>query len=214
MDRDYYPIIKAAGMAKKDVEDLLHFGAVGKLPIYILGGGYPALVTVHHKDSGKGIEFIDRENDKYSIYKFPLSGLFKLTTTCLQKFETDKNLNRPEIDLSKTIEAKDHEPDVTVFCNETITLSIDKLFIKKNDMKLISSDSNQEIKPPGGVYRSTLLKFALGIAISKYSYDPTAGRNPMVGRMKADLEKTLYSLDEETINKILQEAYDHLSSKN
>ncbi len=62
----------------------------------------------------------------------------------------------------------------------------------------------------GDLERSSLLKMVLGMAISKYGYQPTALRNLATGEnrgsINADLQRIGLSLDADTIRKFLTEA--------
>lgn len=54
--------------------------------------------------------------------------------------------------------------------------------------------------------RESLLKLVIGMALAGYSYDPKAGRSPIVKEIADDLARAGVALDADTIRKYLQEA--------
>ncbi|UTH72513.1 hypothetical protein [Chromobacterium sp. IIBBL 290-4] len=54
--------------------------------------------------------------------------------------------------------------------------------------------------------RDSLFKIVIGWAISIYSYDPSAKRNPHLSAMREDIERAGLSIDDETLRKWLREA--------
>ena len=144
MDRDYYPILKAAEIAKVDVEDLIHFGAIGKLPIYVFASGLPNYVTVFHTNSTKPFEIFSAETDTTGICKLPIVGLNKLSSDCLQNFELEPDNNLATFDYSGALKISPNETTIWVRPNPEVKLSIDKLFILHDDIKLLTSDSTSD----------------------------------------------------------------------
>lgn len=207
MEREYYPLTKAAEIAKKDVEDLIHFGATGKLAIYVFVDGYPRSAIVFNKDSVVGFEMYFAETDTSGICKFPLTGLHRLTSNCLHKFELDRDDSQATIDFNQTLNFPVEKNEIWVNPEPAITLSIDKLYIMHDDIQLLTS-VNSPNDNHGKVSKKSMLRLIHGLAVGGYKFDPSSKRNDKLADMKGDLEKCKVSLSDDTIRSILNEAAD------
>lgn len=206
MEREYYPLRKASELYKTDIEDLIHFGATGKLPIYIFANGLPNYVVLFYRNSTKPFEIYSAETDTTGICKLPLTGLNRLTPNCLQKFELDSDDNLATIDLNDTLKISTDETAIWVRPNPEVRLSLDNLFIMQDDIKLLTSVSSEN--DYHGVSKRSMLRLIHGLAVGGYRYDPSSKRNDKLADMKKDLDTCKVSLSDDTIRSILKEAAD------
>ena len=58
--------------------------------------------------------------------------------------------------------------------------------------------------------RGTVLQLLIGMAVSRYKYDPRASRNEATSAIADDLAKLGIPLDSDTVRKWLREAADYL----
>lgn len=208
MEREYYPLTKAAEIAKREVEDLINFGAIGKLSIYVFVNGYPGSAIMFKQDPSPRIDVHSAETDTSGICKFPLTGLHKLTSDCLQRFELDNDDKRAMIDFNHTLNYYPADKTkILVRPEPEIMLSIEKLFILHDDIKLLkSADSPNDNY--GTVSKKSMLRLILGLAVGGYKFDPSNKRNDKLADMKIDLDLSRVRLSNDTIRSILNEAAD------
>ena len=72
--------------------------------------------------------------------------------------------------------------------------------------KELSKRTDDEEKPLSARERDSLLKLAIGMAVSGYAYDPEKSRNSAIGELEKDLQSLGIPLDQDTIRKWLKEA--------
>ncbi|WP_339867543.1 hypothetical protein [Pseudohongiella nitratireducens] len=91
-------------------------------------------------------------------------------------------------------------------CLSCISMNNLKKFVMENS----SPEDKSQKDTLGDLERSSLLKLVLGMAISKYGYQPGASRNIATGgnrgSISSDLERLGFSLDSETVRKFINEA--------
>ncbi len=102
LEDEYFPIEKAAVLANCGVRDLIHAGALGRLPIYVIADGwqFSEVREIYKKGTFTGIRVIYKDADEPNSPLFlPLDGLVPLYARCLSDQE-DKTHNNASVQVT------------------------------------------------------------------------------------------------------------------
>ena len=208
------PIEVAADMAKCSVDDLIHFGATGKLPIY-------AIANLWHYDKfyDLGDDYIkeairDKNNPDDPLFR-PLYGPVLLEPDCLKNKITQEyygvSTATVSVDLTPFYSLLPEGIRRIVYrFREPVLLADAKLIITTRDLKLLLGikDNHEEVENPrGGASRKSLLKMIIGLAVKHYGYATPNVKFEKLSNLVLALEGLGVEVGEDTIRKILKEAH-------
>lgn len=209
IDRDYHRLDQAADLSKYKVDDLIHFGATGKLPIYLLveGGFYPQMIwetSYTTEETFPDIRLIESSDDRYKTLIF---GPLRVRSSCLKAYESRSS------DVSADFDWIGHkEGSCRIYTwflpDHTIHLRADNMVVMANDLPLLTEGGVE--KPIRANVERSMLQLIIGMAMGRYRYDPTEKKSSAVAAIAKDLELCGISLDEDTVRAYLKKAAAHL----
>ena len=151
---EYCPIKEAAVLAECGVRDLIHAGAIGRLPIYVIADGwqFSKVSEIYNKGTFTGIRVIYKDADEPNSPLFlPLDGLVPLYARCLSDQEDKAHSNDASVQV--TLDLTDLRPapfneNVIRYVkpDPAVTLSDAKMLIMTKDLKALQSDSISDVK--------------------------------------------------------------------
>lgn len=210
-DREYYRLDQAADLSKCKVDDLIHFGATGKLPIYLLVevGLCPTLIyeTSFGTEGLVDLRFLEPSDP---LFKEPIPGPLRLKSSCLKAYESRSD------DVLADFDGVKYEGDsctrMSLILMHDVYLRPDNMVVMADDLPLLT-DGGVE-KPIRANVERSMLQLIIGMAMARYGYDPAAKKNTAVAEIAKDLELLGIPLDQDTVRAYLQKAAPFLQRPN
>lgn len=202
-EREHYNLADAAKILSCQVSDLIHRGAMGKLPIY-------AIVPNCKVDVYRIVE-----SRASHVSEGNCGGWARLFDSTLLYFDKGDD-SAPFVDFKykddKTLRAILKEPK-TIKLTDLVIMAPDLENLRDMQAK---AETPQE-KPLTDNARGKLLAIVLGMAMDKYGYMPGAARNAATGENKGSifdaLQKYDLGVDSDTVRKYLAEASERFQPK-
>lgn len=147
-----------------------------------------------------------------ALYEITYDGLLPVAIKSLQEFRSRPNTAMIEIDMYRELGLADEAmgmfmaPENEVLVRDA--LNSEKLVVKAEDIKRLLNSENgpDETKPDGAVSRHTLLRIVIGLAKTRFKYDPKIIKSTVPKDIENDLIRVDVLVTDDTIRKALKEA--------
>lgn len=143
--RDYYPIEQAAKLTNHTVEDLIHFGAAGKVPVYVLLDlCYPKIIFEHNADADtdKDFRIIDPQGSEKSMYTVPVSGPQRITAFSLKQFELGADHVAAGLDWNRAMGLSTSGVRRWYYPDPVVNLAVSNMVITEADVRLLKGEAD------------------------------------------------------------------------
>lgn len=154
---NYYRLEEAAERSKQTVNALIHFGATGKLPVYLLlQTCYPKVIFEHDTTAPPPEDFriIDPEGRQSAMYRAAVGGPQRVTTHSLQQYENGAENVAAGLDWNQAMGIEGGSIRRWFYPDPVICLSSENMVIMAADMGLLMDVDDE--KPIGTRERNTL----------------------------------------------------------